>query len=201
MEILFSLVTLAVAVSGIYRISKEKRLLRFSLGFFLISASYAVWAALNFRIASKLEEGIFALSLTNPPLMQVISVYSYIVLFIIGLLTIAYATLKTDRSEVFYLTVGLALTAVVASVSKFVTFRIVSLFIITFIAYYYFNEWYFNSNRRTCWTLMAFTLLVISNICFIFITTNTITYILGHLMELGAYSILLVNLLKTLKKR
>ena len=84
MEILFSLVTLAVAVSGIaiYRISKEKSLRRFSLGFLMISISYAAWAALNSNIASKLNDGMLVLSLVNPSTIQIAGVYVYIIFFI-----------------------------------------------------------------------------------------------------------------------
>lgn len=202
MEILFSLVTLAVAISGIaiYRISKEKSLRRFSLGFLMISVSYAAWAALNGSIASKLDEGMLVLSLTNPSAIQIAGVYAYVIFFIAGLVTLAYTTIKIDRPGVYYLLLGLAMTAVVASVSKFVTFRIVSLFLLTFIAYHYFNERYINENTKTSWVFLAFFLLVISNISFIF-TANATTYVIGHILELGAYSILLVNLLKTLRRR
>ncbi|MEK6856203.1 MAG: hypothetical protein AABX66_03540 [Nanoarchaeota archaeon] len=200
MEILFSLVTLAVAVSGmaVYKIIKDKKIWRFSLGFLMISISYAAWAALNTHIASTLDKGILMISLTNPPLMHVLAVYTYIIFFIAGLVTLVYTTLKVERGELLYLLLGLALTAVVSSVSMLVTFRIVALFLLTYLVYYYFNEWYTAKNKRTCWTLAAFILLVLSNLFFIF-TDSTSTFVLGHIIELGAYLILLVSLLRTLR--
>lgn len=202
MEVLFSLVTLAVAIAGIaiYRISKEKSIWRFSLGFLMISISYAIWATLNAHIASKLDTGGFMFSLANPPLGHVLGVYLYVLFFIAGLVTLAYTTLKMEKGEVFYLMLGLSLTAIVSSLSKFVTFRIVSLFLLTFIAYHYFIEWHENKNKKTCWILAAFIMLVISNAIFIFLTSSPIAYVLGHIFELAAYSTLLINLLRMLRK-
>src|SRR3989344_2634796 len=166
----------------------------------MISISYAAWAALNSNIASKLNDGMLVLSLVNPSTIQIAGVYVYIIFFIAGLVTLAYTTIKIERPGVYYLLLGLAMTAVVASVSKFITFRIVSLFLLTFIAYHYFNEWFVNKNTKTSWVFLAFLLLVVSNISFIF-TANAITYVLGHIIELGAYAILLISLLRTLRKR
>lgn len=202
-ELLFSLVTLAVAVTGlkVYRISKDKALLRFSLAFLMISISYAAWAVINTSLASKLREGILTLSLIDPPAMHILGVYIYIVFFIAGLVTLAFTTFKIEKSGAYYLLLGLALVAVVSSVSKFITFRIVSLFLITFIAYHYLIEWQSNNNKKTFATFLAFLLLIASNIFFMFIKTNASTFILGHLLELGAYSLLLFTLLKTLKRK
>jgi len=205
MELLFALITLAVAVAGakIYFISKEKDIWRFSVGFFMISISYAAWAALNAHIAADLNKGEYLFSLINPPLMHIIGAYVYMIFFIAGLVTLAFATFKSekDKDSIYYVLLGLALTAVVASYSKFVTLRIVSLFLITFLAYHYFTEWYSNRNRKTYMIFIAFILLTLSNIFFIFIISSEFTYVAGHVLELGAYSLIFYTLVRTLLRK
>lgn len=202
LELVFGIITLFIAsiAARIYFITKEKNIKHFSVAFFLISFSYLAWATINITVVSKLAEGVPSLILENLSHIWRLGLYGYMALFTAGLATLVYATLKIKRSDVYYLLLGLPLIAIAGSLQKLILFRIVAVFLLSFIVYQYFVEWMDKKNPKTFWVLLAFILLMVSNIGLIFSSFYTSPYVISHLIELAAYTLFTISLVRTLKK-
>ncbi len=201
MELAFGIITLAIALKAyqVYALSKERTLQRFGSGFLFIAISYLVWAALNFFIVSQTSSGFRTLSLDHLARIGILGVYAHILFFIVGLVMLVYTTFKFEQGEIHYLLLGLSLLVVAASFDKLITFRILSVFLLSFITYHYGTEWYQHKNKKTRSVLYAFILLLLSNADFIFSSYSYKPYVIGHFLELGAYALLLFTLLRSAK--
>ena len=93
---------------------------------------------------------------------------------------------------------GLAVLVIESSVQRLLTFRIVSMFLLSFIAYHYYWEYVKRRNVKTLLVCSAFALLFISSIDLIFARNYSAAYVVGHFLEFAAYSLLLGSLLHTI---
>ena len=136
MEVIFSLITLIVALVAfrIYLISQERSIRHVSVGFLLIGLSYLLWAFMHFMLVRSLSADISIINLENLSLYWNLGFYAYMVLFISGLITLAYAATGSKQGNVYYLLLGLAILVVCSAYQKILTFRIVSRFLLSFIA-------------------------------------------------------------------
>ncbi len=202
MEVLFGLVTLAVSIFAfkIYKISKEKKIRDFSLGFLLISLAYIIWAVTNLILVKDIGNGFHQLVSVGIPVGYITAIYVHMILFVSGLITLAYVTLKIEKGQAYYLLLSLGLLAIVSSLNKLITFRIVSAFLLIFITYNYLKEYNEKKNKKTFWILTSFTILMISSLDFIFVQYNPFFYVIGHVLELIAYTTMLTALFKGMKR-
>ena len=198
LELIFFAITLAVAITSykIYRISKEKSMQCFSISFFLISLSYFVWALINAIALSHLQEFPTLYSLQRIFSISAIGLYAHILLLTIGFITLAYAILPKKNPRVYYLLLGLGLTAIVASSDKIITFRILAVFLLSSVIYHFFIQWREHRNSNLLYSFVAFLLLALGNIEFALSESYYSAYAVGHILELLAYLIILRNIVK-----
>src|SRR3989338_7709062 len=202
MSLLFSVVTFAIALVAhhVYRISAERNIRHLSAGFLLIGLSYALWALNHLVLVGNITGEVIAFSLEGLPTWWSVTFYLHMALFVGGLATITYATLKVRRGDIYYLLLGLSLLVIASSFKTFATFRIVSMFLLSFIAYHSYKEYLFFRNRKTLAVCGAFVLLFVSSIMLIFAASYSDAYVIAQLFELGAYSLLLIILLRNILK-
>jgi hypothetical protein len=199
LEILFGIITLAVAFYSLklYKISQEKSLRDFGFGFILISLSYILWAVLNAFVVSKAAGGLREISFENIAIIGAVGIYAHMLLLTAGFITLAYTTFRTKNSRVYYLLLGLGLLVIASSLNKIETFRILSVFVLSFIAYHYLIEWREHKGKNLFCSLAAFSLLLLSNFDFVFSQNYYQAYVIGHILEFGAYALMLRNLIKS----
>ncbi|MEK6910435.1 MAG: hypothetical protein AABW82_01550 [Nanoarchaeota archaeon] len=202
MEILFGIITISIAIIAFscYKTCREDSLKRFGLGFLLISLSYLTWAIINIILLKDTGTGYMILTTEGLPLIYISSIYLHMALFISGLITLAYTTFKIEKGELYYLLLGLGLLVLASSFNKLLTFRILSVFLLTFISYNYILEWIKNKNKKTLIIFSSFLLLLLSNLDLVFSDQFYSSYVISHILELCAYSIMLFGLVRTLKK-
>src|SRR3989344_190786 len=94
MEILFAVITFITAVMAfkINSVTKERKIKLFGIAFLLISLSYIVLGGLNFWFVNLASEGFRMVDINEVQLIGVISLYLFMILFVGGLVTIAYIT-------------------------------------------------------------------------------------------------------------
>ena len=194
LELIFWIITLAVAIIAykVYKISRENSMKCFSIGFLLVSLSYLVWAIINIFALSEFME----FSLQKAFSIGIVGIYAYILLLSIGLITIAYAILPKKNSRVYYIMLGLGLIAIVSSANKIITFRAVSVLLLSVIVYHFFVQWREHKSKNLLYSAIAFSLLLLSNLEFALSANYYTAYVVGHFLELAAYSIILRNLVK-----
>ena len=198
LELIFFIITLAVAIASykIYRISEEKSMRCFSISFLFISLSYLVWAVINTIALSHLQEFPTLASLQKIFSISAIGLYAHILLLTVGFVTLAYAFLPKKNPRVYYLLLGLGLTAIVASIDKIMTFRIIAVFLLSSVIYNFFVQWREHRNQNLFFSFVAFVLLAFGNIEFALSESYYSAYVVGHILELAAYLIILRNLIK-----
>jgi hypothetical protein len=201
MEIIFAIIALAVSLLAykMYKLSQERHIKLISASFGLIGLSYLIWAISNLSLLAEASEGILEADLSKMIIWGSVSLFAFMFLYTISLSTLAYATFKTKNGSIYYLLAGLPLIAIAASLNKFATFKIVSIFLLAFIVYHYASECTICKNRKANLMLGAFTFLLLSNITFLFVITSYKAYVLGHILELIAYILILFNIINITK--
>jgi hypothetical protein len=197
LEVLFGIITLIVAISAyrIYKISEEKSMKNFGTGFLFVALSYIAWAIVNLNLLIEAHEGPMGISPMTFVLVGSIGIYAHMLLLAIGLITLVYATLGIKSPRTYYLMLGLGLLVVVSSFDKITTFRIISVFLLSYIVYHFFLQWREHKNKNLLYNFIAFTLLLASNLDFAFAGNYYSSYVIGHVLELFAYLIILKNLI------
>lgn len=203
-EVFFALTTLLVAYYAIklYRVSGERSLRRFGIGFILISLSYSLWAVMNALISKEMFEGMRELefSLNNIWLFSNIAVYLHAIFYVSGLVLIAYTTLKIESRKTLALLELICLASILACMKNdyFIVY-LLSAVLALFIYFNYLEDYRRNKNKTTAAIMAAFVLLFAANIDFMLAANNYIHYIIRHILELGAYFIILASLIKIIK--
>jgi len=202
LELIFAVVTLLVSYYAykIYKLSGQNHSRLFSLAFLFIGLSYIVQSILNFLILEKLDDAVCGMiNLQNVYLLNLFGIYFHTILFIIGLIILVYSSLKIENVGAFVLLIVLVFSTLYFSPYKTFMLYLLSTLMLGFIAYYYLENYWNNRKATTLIVLIAMIFLFISYLQFIFATDSSTYYAIGHLMELVAYSLILVNLLLILR--
>jgi hypothetical protein len=120
-------------------------------------------------------------------------------LFTFGLITIIYMILGGKNRRIYFISLLVALLFIALSVDRISFFYVLSSLLLVFILTHYITNYVQHGNSKTFTILAAFVFLLVGHIQFIFIPNNIIYYILGHFLELIAYSLILVNLVRVIK--
>lgn len=201
LEIIFAVIagSAAAVAFSIYRYYKERSIRTLAFGFASIALAYLIWASMHIILTSA-SGNVLNLNINNAIILQVVSAYAFMALFLTGLVALAYATFGVQKGELFYLLLGLSFTVIAASLNKLVTFRIVSVFLLAFLVYQYFKS-IKSGNKKTKPMLAAFTMLLFANITYVFLPTDYHSFIIGHVLELAAYTLVLTTLVKSIKQK
>jgi hypothetical protein len=202
LEFIFAIVTLVVGYYAfkIYKLSKQERLKLFGIAFLFFSISYAVQSILNFAIISELNENVSDFfNIETVASLNLAATYFYLLFFMTALVTLTYMTLHVKSAKTYSLLLVLSLLSIFLSVNKVYAFYLVSSFLLVFILMYYFLNFLENKQLNTFLIFVAFALLLFSSFHFILSVNHEIYYVLGHVFELAAYCLILVNLLLVLK--
>jgi hypothetical protein len=201
MEVIFGIITISISILAfkINQYTKERKIKLFGLAFLLIGLSYLTLGCMNSWFVHEASEGFREVSIENIQILEVLSLYIYMILFISGLVTLAYVTADMKKGITYYLLFGLSVLVIVLSCYKLVSFRILSVFLISFIAFRYLEDYLSKKNKKELWTLIAFILLFFSSLDFILSQAYYQAYIIGHIFELFAYLVLLSILIKSIK--
>jgi hypothetical protein len=203
MELIFAVITLLVCLYSfkIYKLAEQRQSKIFGISFLLISLSYFVRFIISTIMAFKLNTSFLNPNvLYNLNYLSNIGIYVYMLLFIAGLLTLAYMTFKTKNFEVYILLLITIILAIVFSFNAFYVFYILFYILLAFILVYYIQNYIKSKNKKTFIVLIAFGLLFLSSIYFMIPGNNIIYYMISHFFELMAYLLILTDLIIIIKK-
>ncbi|MEM3113177.1 MAG: hypothetical protein QXI33_02010 [Candidatus Pacearchaeota archaeon] len=201
-ELSFAFISVLVAVYSfkLYFITKEKELGYFGIGFSFISLSYLFWAAINTFLLDTLTKEIRVLDLKEFMTIGNFGIYIYMVLFIIGLATLTYTALKVNNNKVYSLLLIISVLIILSSYNKAFYFQILSSIFLIFLIAHYYSQFNKDKTYKRVIILIAFILLLLSRTQFILSTSQYIYYVIGHFLELIAYSLILLRLILILRK-
>jgi hypothetical protein len=202
LELAFAVITLLVCYYAwkIYKITGERNIRLFSIAFLFISLSYIIQTILNFIVMEQLDEGITEfINLNSVYLLNLFGIYMHSILFIFGLLLLAYIALKIYSLRTFVLLLILVFTTLYFSLYKTFMLYLLSTVLLGFIVSYYLTNYWNNKKKTTFLVAVAMLVLFTSYVFFILGLSNPLYYVLAHILELSAYVLVLVNLLIILK--
>jgi len=201
MELIVTLVAFGIAFVSwrVYRITNERDIQLFSLGFLSIAISYLLWSLLNWIMLKHVELNIEALRVSRIEILGATLLISYFALFVIGWVTLNYATFKSKGIRNYVLLVGLALLTIYLSANKATAFYIATIFLSMIMMAHYYLEYFRKKNVRRLLTFFSFLLIFISRAELFFSSQSYAHYIAGHSIEMVGYIILLVNLIIVMK--
>lgn len=203
LELAFAIITLIVGIFAlrIYNLSEQKQSLLFGISFLFISASYLIKSITNYLIISKLNENICrGLKIYDVSILNSIGTYSYVFLFIIGLITLAYMTIHQKSIKIYFLTLAITVISLIFSSNTVLLFYILSSIILIIILIHYIINYSTNKQGKTLLVLIAFSFLLFGSIHFILSVNHSLFYFIGHILELIAYLLILINLIWVNKK-
>ena len=201
MEIIITLVSFGISFFSwkVYRITNEREIKFFSLGFLSISVSYLFWSALNMIMLTKLGGDLIIMRVSRINYLGAGLLVSYFALLLLGFVTLNYATFKTRSFRNYILLVGLSLLTVLLSSNKATAFYVTSIFLVLVMASHYYLEYFSKRSVRRLLTFISFLLMFVGRAELYLGADSYVHYMIGHSVELLGYAILLVNLLVVLK--
>ncbi len=175
-----------------YAFTKDKRYRTFAIAFGLMTIGLVLRAITDLLVHQKIGPS------------AVIFFYGYVgyITATLTALVILFAlTLKAQQRAPFIALLLISLVLVLLSSSYFLSFHVISLILFVFISIHFVRNYYLKRSLSALLVCIAFVLLAIAQVQFIVDTVYYRWYILGHLSNLLAYSLLLAALVKVLKKR
>lgn len=201
-QVLFVLVTLLVAWSSfkIYNLTQQARPKIFGMGFLLISTGYLMQAILNSifffhiqHIAFSPRQASFVIN------SYMVAVYSYTYIVLLGLITLVYMSFNVKKIKIHFLISLLVMMVLISSQDKLLLFYLMSVIICLFITHHYLSNYIKNKKTTSLLVMLGFTAMLASYVLFVFSLDSEIFYFAGHAVKLGAYILILTNLIRVLR--
>jgi hypothetical protein len=206
----FAIITLLVSAYSfnIYRLTGQRQSKLFGIAFLSIAVSYIAHVIFSLIVLSKLNESICqALHFITVSQFNTLGIYIYLVFFVAGLVTLTYMTLKIKSKTTFSLITIIILLALWFSTNRVYLFYVISTVLLIYICVFYFRNYLRNKRFKTLIVFIAFFLLLLSTVQFLFaahyniyLMLKSTYYITGHFLELLAYLLILINILMVSKK-
>lgn len=202
-QLIFAIITLAVGLYSfrIYKLSEDRHSKYFGIAFLFFSISYFIQLILNIAMLLKLNEKIISLIEIRYILtLDIFYIFTHMILFTLGLVTICYMVLNIKNKGIYFGMLLLSFLFILFSINQISIFYIFSSLLLSFISIYYLRNYLKYARSKTIFMVIAFLFLLFGNIHFIFLMNHQIFYILGNFLELIAYILILINLLRVIKK-
>lgn len=203
LELVFAVVSFLVALYAfkIYRMSQQRKTRLFGLSFIFISISFLLEALMNYLILAELGHSTAGLeSFAEIHSYNLVGVYSHILFMIIGLVMLAYMTFNTEDKKVLMVMLAASILVIFTGKQLFYNFYLLSSIYLLAIAWYYITNYQSKRQPNTLCVALAFLLLFLGAVQLVFSITNSLFYALGHLVELAAYLLILLNFYLVRKK-
>ncbi len=203
LEMIFFIITLLVGAYAlkIYKLSGQRQSKLFGISFLMISAAYLAQSILNFAARYSMSEGCSTQSMTKIHVLGNLGIYAHMILFMAGLVTLAYMTLKIKDFKAYALFLAVILAVLLLSSNELYFFYALSSILLIYISFYYLRNYLRSRKISALIVFAAFLFLLFSSIHFIFSLDHGVFYVAGHLLEFVAYTLILVNLVKIIRKK
>lgn len=203
LELLFAIITMIVAIQGfrIYKATLQKQPLYLAWSFLLISISNIIQSIINFLIITELNENVSQIvKIESITLFNNIGIYTHMFFMIVGLSILTFMTLKTKEIRGLILIPILALTGTFLSINPFYFYNVITSILLITITWYYINNYLKNKKTNTLMIAIAFLFLLFGSIHFLFAVNHSLFYAIGNILELVAFSLVLVNFVRVRKR-
>lgn len=203
LEALFGVIALIVAIFAckIYRATNQRQIKLFGISFSLISISYFIQSIFNYLIISELNEIV-----AEPGEIQYIAwfnamgIYTHMFFMIIGLALLAYMTFKSDKTRILWLMIAISLLGIFLTANTSYMFFLFSTIYLALLFWHFATNYLQNKQKKTLLIAVAFLFMLFGRIHFLLSVNHELFYVIGHILELIAYVLILLNFYLVLKK-
>jgi hypothetical protein len=203
LEIIFTIITFGVSIYAfyIYRLTNQRPAKFFAIAFLGFSASYAIQSVLNALLFFRPKEQLYeAISYATLVTFNSISIYTHMLFFLAGLITLAYVTFKISNKKLYTLLMATGLLPLLFIKDSSSLFYVLSSIFLIYISIHYFTNYIKHKQVKTLLVLIAFVFLLIGRIHFIFSVNHALFYAVGHFLELASYLLILISFLMVFKR-
>jgi hypothetical protein len=197
LEGLFTIVSFVVALFAfkIYKETSERSVKLFGTAFLLIAVSYTIQTVLNLFIFIRTSQSLNEfMHISSLHVIHNLGMITHILFMTIGLVVLAYMTFKICNSRVFWLLLVLALAGIFLSLTPLFSFYLFSSILLIFISGHFLKTFWRKKQPKTLLVAVAFLLLLFGSIHFFISENHRTLYAVGHILELCAYILIMVNL-------
>ena len=202
-ELLFFIFAAAIAFYSlrIYRITRQRESRIFGLAFLSIALSRLALFLVNAFFLTLTKGGLRVLEFEDIMSIKDIAVTAYVSLFIIGLITLVYLSLKIKNPKYYLLLILLSAIALVSGLNKsFLIYSLAFIFLVI-ISFNYINEFLKTKNKNTFLVALGFILLAISSLLLVIVADYLMprVYVAAYLLEVLGYVSIFSSLISILK--
>ncbi len=202
-EVLFFAVAFLVGIFAlkIYKLSGQRQSKLFGISFLMISASYFIQSALNFASSYSMAGGCSMQTMSSMHALNIAGIYAHMLLFTVGLVTIACMALKIKELKAYFLFAAIAIGTLLFSSNKLYLFYVISSILLIYISFFYLRNYLKNRKANALIVFTGFLFLLFAKIHFIFSIDHGTFYVAAHLLEFVAYVLILINLIRITRRK
>ena len=197
LELVFAVIGFLVCYYGykVYKLSGQKQPRLFCISFLFIAIAYSIQSVLNLGVLD-----YFNADIGNTHILYIIGIYLHIFFLLTGLITLTYMTFKVSNWRIYSLLFVIVMLSIFLSINQLFLFYLLSSILLLYICYHYFKNYLENRQGKTLLVLVAFIFLLFGKIHFLFALDHATYYAVGHILELVAYVLILINLIMVTRK-
>lgn len=203
LELFFAIISIMVTILAfkIYKKTSQKNVTLFGTSFLFIGVSYIIQSFINFLILSKLNENVcIVFKVQSVSLFNNLGILVHILFMTIGLCLLVYLTFKQEKIRILLLLILVSVFGIFLSKNILYTFYLFSTLFLIIISWYFISNYLKNKKINTLTIAIAFLFLLFGNFHFLISVNHQLFYALGHVLELIAYILILINYSMVLKK-
>src|SRR3989338_11321064 len=196
LELIFAAITFAISFYAykIYKLSQQREHYLFSVGFLLTAASYVIWALLNIFLLSHIDNNLLVLAIEKVNFLKTYTLYTHIILLMVGLSTLIYTTIKTKSKRLFLIINALAILPILASENTVSVFYLTTSILLAYLVIHYINEYQIGRQKKTALVMLVFLFIFFGSLDFTLGSGTALYYALGHILKAIGYILLLASL-------
>lgn len=197
MQVLFALVTLLIYYMCIkaYKFSKDQKYKHFGWGFAFMSFAYFILAMSNLAIVSTFYDGtVRGINFGN------LFYLAHVFFTLIGYSVLLLVSMKVRSKKLAVLMFSFISLFVLFSYQYYLKYHIVSLILLFFIAYQFFENFQKKRTINSGLVFTSFYLLAISEILFLATVYVPLLYVLGNVLQLLGYLAMLIMTIRVIAR-
>jgi len=197
MQVLFALVTLMIYFMSMkaYKFSKDAKYRHFGLGFAFMSLAYFILAISNLAIISTFYDGtVRHINFGN------LFYLAHVFFALVGYSVLLLVSMKIRSKKLAVLMFAFISLFVLFSYQYYLKYHIVSLILLFFIAYQFFENYQKRRTINSGLVFVSFYLLAISEILLLSTIYVPLFYVVGNILQLLGYLAMLVMTVRVIAR-
>jgi hypothetical protein len=180
----------------VYRLTKQRKTVMFSLAFLLIGISYCfLFSPFILHLMSEAPPGPPPLPFSLPMPFFILSV-----LYLVGVALLLSTTLKTWQVSIPLTLFLLSAVGLFMAPNPLIGLHVFSTVLFAFITLHYLINYLKHKDVSRLTVFIGFLCLLVGNAVLIFTRRDTLFFTLGRIVELGGYIAFLIDLLLVLRR-